>query len=114
VRQRLSAALKERAILDVLAGGRKTTSEIVEALTRSGAPTSAWNVRHVLRVLRSRELVTAQAVPVLGQDAPVLEWTRRVARDVGTPCRPADVGAIPVANSSESIQCERLRGETLV
>jgi hypothetical protein len=76
LRSRLSAALRERAILDVLSRGPKTTPEIVAALAGSEQETSAWNVRHVLRVLRARELVNVRNVPVGGQDAPVMEWRR--------------------------------------
>lgn len=74
LRMRLSAALREKAILHVLAGGAKTTPEIVEALAGTEQETSAWNVRHVLRVLRARELVEGRTVPVEGQDAPLMEW----------------------------------------
>ena len=75
LRQRLGAALREKAILEVLAGGPKTTPEIVAALVGTEQETSAWNVRHVLRVLRARELVVGRTVPVEGQDAPVMEWS---------------------------------------
>lgn len=77
VRHRLSAALREKAILDVLAEGPKTTSEIVSAFVSSSAPIGMWWTRHVLRILRSRELIVARSIRVAGQDSPVPEWMLR-------------------------------------
>jgi hypothetical protein len=74
LRTRLELAVREKAILDALADGPKTTAQIAAALEGTEQQTSAWNVRHVLRVLRARELVSARSVPVEGQDSPVLEW----------------------------------------
>jgi hypothetical protein len=77
VQRRLSAALRERAILEVLASGPKTTSEIVAALASTSTPIGTWWARHVLRLLRSREVVTVRSIAVVGQDAPVHEWRCR-------------------------------------
>jgi hypothetical protein len=74
VKTRLSAALREKAILDVLVTGAKTTQEIVDALAGTANPAGYWWVRHVCRILRARELVRSRMVPVHGQDAPVLRW----------------------------------------
>jgi hypothetical protein len=77
VRQRLSAALREKVILDVLADGPKTTSEIVEALAKTEVPIGTWWTRHMLRLLRSREIVVCNSTRVVTHDAPVLRWERR-------------------------------------
>jgi hypothetical protein len=74
VRGRLSAALREQAILDALVDGPKTTAELVERLRGTTHPAGYWWVRHVCRTLRARERVTSRMVRVAGQDAPVIEW----------------------------------------
>ena len=74
VKRRLTMALRERAVLDLLPEGPKTVSELVVALSRTDTPIGEWWVRHVCRLLRGRELIRAESFAVAGQNAPVLRW----------------------------------------